>query len=153
MDREKGKEKSCSSHIVGSQHPEWLTWSQDYKHKISWKYKWHVAMTGGTFLSRPPGFPPKTYLQVGLKTPLTVFSFKSCFWDGQFSHCRHVKTRTGSGHIQIAAGGDPGLACPFSWLRHHVVGIMDPHSQPHVSTGWRDQRQNFNFLSKNAPCI
>jgi hypothetical protein len=41
-----------------------------------------------------------------------------------------------------------GLAHLLSWSRHHMVGIMDPRSRTHVYTGWRDQRGNFNLLSK-----
>jgi hypothetical protein len=54
----------------------------------------------------------------------------------------------GSGHIQVTAGHDAGLAHSLSWPRHHAVGIMDPYPQPHVCTGLRNQRQKFNPLSK-----
>jgi hypothetical protein len=43
---------------------------------------------------------------------------------------------------------DLGLAHSLSWPRHLDVGIMDPCPLPHVCMGWRDQRQNFNSLSK-----
>jgi hypothetical protein len=103
--------------------PEWLTWSQDYKHKISWKSKWHVANDGRFF------FCPdilvshlKLSLKVCLNTLLTVFSFKSCFWGGQFSHFRHVKTgrEIGSypGHCRWRPWAGPFALlakAPFSW--------------------------------------
>jgi hypothetical protein len=36
----------------------------------------------------------------------------------------------------------------LSWPRHHAVGMMDLQPQPLMSTGWKNQQQNFNFLSK-----
>jgi hypothetical protein len=63
--------------------------------KINWKCKWHVSNDWWYFSVLTSWFPT----WVCLSTLLTVFSFKSCFWDGQFSHCRHVKTRSGSGPI------------------------------------------------------
>jgi hypothetical protein len=56
----------------------------------------------------------------------------------------------GTGHVQVAAGGNHGLSHLLFWPRHNVIAVrvLDPHHQPRVYTGWRDQRRNFNFLSK-----
>jgi hypothetical protein len=89
MDRDKGKEMSCSSHIFSS-----LSILNDAHGPRTTNIKsignlndmWPII--GATFLSQPLDVPSKTK-PLSLYKLLTVFSFKSCFWDGWFSYCRH----------------------------------------------------------------
>jgi hypothetical protein len=56
-----------------------------------------------------------------------------------------------SGHTQVTAGGDPGLAHSFSWPRHHAVGTMDPCPQPHTYTQAGGTKDKISILYLKCP--
>jgi hypothetical protein len=62
-------------------------------------------------------------------SPLSLALEKDCFPIVNMSN-----PGEGTGHIQVAAGGGPGLTHSFSWARYHMVRIMDPCPQPNLHT-------------------
>jgi hypothetical protein len=82
------------------------------------------------------------------KHSLTAFSFKSRFWAGQFSHCRHVKAGRGTRSY-------PGHCRWWPWAGLFAVLAKLPcdqsyglTTQSHKCTSWRDQGHNLNSPSK-----
>jgi hypothetical protein len=133
MDREKGK-VLLKSYCQFSLHPEWLTRGQ-----------WLEVLFSPDLLvshlkTKPLSLP---------KHPTKFSPLSLAFEVGSFPIADMSRLGGGSGHIQVTAGATLGWPVhSLSWPSHQAVGMMDPWPQSHVSTGWKNQQQNFNSLSK-----